>query len=145
LLRPSTAGSVAIVSYTKTGTTIEAIDLALSLLARIRAEGFSDDMLLSGKNYILGQFPPRLETAAQLAAQFAQLETRGLDVSFINDYGDAVANADGEAVRSVIGDVYPAVDDLVFVVLGDAGRLRDDLAKYGPITEMSIVEPRFRP
>ena len=145
LLRPSTAGSVAIVSYTKTGTTIEAIDLALSLLAKIHAEGFSVDMLLSGKNYILGQFPPRLETAAQLAAQFAQLETLGLDASFIDDYADAIANADREVVHAVIGDVYPSVDDLVFVVLGDAGQLRDDVAKYGPITEISIAEPRFRP
>ena len=145
LLRPSTAGSVAIVSYTKTETTIEAIDLALSLLAKIHEEGFSDEMILSGKNYILGQFPPRLETAAQLAAQFAQLEALGLDESFVNDYGAAIASADGEAVRAVISEVYPATDDLVFVILGDADLIRDDVAKYAPITEISIAEPHFRP
>jgi len=145
LLRPSTAGSVATVSYTKTETTIEAIDLALSLLARIHEEGFTDDIILSGKNYILGQFPPRLETAAQLAAQFAELETLGLDESYINGYGNAIADADAAAVRAVIDEVYPAVDDLVVVVLGDAETIRDDIAKYGPITEMDISEPRFRP
>jgi zinc protease len=145
LLRPSTPGSVAITSYTKTATTIAAIDLALSLLARIHEEGFSDDMILSGKNYILGQFPPQLETASQLAAQFAELETLGLDESFINDYGNSIANADGEAVHAVIAEVYPAVDDLVFVILGDAALIRDDVAKYGPITEMAITDPRFRP
>jgi len=33
----------------------------------------------------------------------------------------------------------------VFVVLGDAELIRDDVAKYGPITEIAITEPRFRP
>jgi len=145
LLRPARAGSVAIVSYTKTDTTVVAMDLALSLLTKIREEGFSDDMILSGKNYILGQFPPQLETAAQLAGQFAELEALGLDASFINDYGAAVAGASGEDVRSVIIDVYPPADNLVFVILGDAELIREDVAKYGPITEIAITEPRFRP
>jgi zinc protease len=41
--------------------------------------------------------------------------------------------------------VYPSPDDLVFVVLGDAELIRDDVAKYGPITEMAITDPRFLP
>lgn len=145
LLRPTQAGSVAIVSYTKTDTTVVAMDLALSLLTKIREEGFSDEMILSGKNYILGQFPPQLETSRQLAGQFAELEALGLDVSFINDYGAAVAAASGEDIRSVITDVYPHVDDLVFVILGDSEQIRDAVAKYGPITEIAITDPRFRP
>jgi len=63
----------------------------------------------------------------------------------VTDYGDAVAVADGEAIRSVIGDVYPTLDNLVFVIIGDAELIRGDIAKYGPITEMAITEPRFTP
>ena len=62
LLRHSLPGSFAIVSYTKTDSTVVAIDLALELLARLYEEGFSDELISSGKNYILGQFPTRLET-----------------------------------------------------------------------------------
>lgn len=145
LLRPAQAGSVAIVSYTKTDTTITAIDLALSLLTKIREEGFAEDVIVSAKNYILGQFPPRLETAKQLAGQFAELEARGLDASFINDYGAAVASAGGEDIQSVITAVYPHADDLVFVIIGDAELIREDVAKYGPITEIALTQPRFRP
>jgi predicted Zn-dependent peptidase len=145
LLRPSRPGYVAVVSYTKTDTTIAAIDLALQLLARLREQGFDDETILSGKNYILGQFPPQLETATQLAGQYAELAALGLDASFINGYVAAVAAATGEAIRSVISSVYPSPDNLVFVVLGDAELIRDDIAKYGPITEMSITEPRFQP
>jgi len=145
LRRPSKAGSVAITSYTKTETTLEAIDLTLSLLAKLRDAGVADDMIVSGKNYILGQFPPRFETAEQLAAQFAILEAHGLDASYINDYGGAVASAAGESIRSVINDVYPEPDNLVFAIIGDADQIREQLAKYGEVTEMPITDPRFHP
>ncbi|MDH3410700.1 MAG: insulinase family protein, partial [Gammaproteobacteria bacterium] len=145
LLRPSRPGSVSINSYTRTETTIEAIDLALALLAQLHETGFDEEAIQSGKNYILGQFPPRLETAAQLAAQFAFLEAHGLDAAFVNDYGAAILAASPEAIQSVIGSVYPEPDNLVFVVLGDAELLRNDIAKYGPVTEIAITEPRFRP
>jgi len=145
LRRPTQAGSVAIISFTKTETTIEAIDLVLALLAKLRDEGFDEELITSGKNYILGLFAPRLETSAQLAAQFATLRAYGLDASYVNDYGAAVAGAGSEAIQSVITSVYPSPDNLVFVVLGDAALIRDDVARYGPITEMAITDPRFRP
>jgi predicted Zn-dependent peptidase len=145
LQREAAGGSVAMISYTKTDTTIEAIDLALSLLAKLRSEGVADELIDSGKNYILGQFAPKLETAAQLAGQFAMLENYGLDASYINDYGAAIAAADSETIRSVITEVYPTSDNLVFAIIGDADLIREQLAKYGPITEMSISDPRFRP
>lgn len=145
LLRPAKAGSIAIVSYTKTATTTAAIDLALELLARLHDTGFDPDMISSGKNYILGLYPPRLETAAQLAAQFAWLEARGLSAAFVNDYGDAVLRAEDEAIRTVIDAVYPAPENLVFVLIGDAALIRADIAKYGPVTEMPITDPRFQP
>ena len=145
LMRPSEAGSVAIVSYTKTDSTVVAIDLALELLGKLRNEGFDDELISSGKNYILGQFPPRLETSAQLANQFATLQAAGLDESYINDYGAAIAGAASEDIQSVIASVYPVPDDLVFVIIGDAESIRDDIAKYGEVTEMSITEPRFTP
>jgi predicted Zn-dependent peptidase len=145
LSRPTQPGSFAIVSFTKTDSTVVAIDLAIELLARMRNEGFSDELITSGKNYILGQFPPRLETSAQLANQFAGLEAAGLDESYVNDYGEAVAGASSEDILSVITSVYPGPDDLVLVIIGDAELIREDIAKYGEVTEMSITEPRFRP
>ena len=145
LLRPATPGSVAIVSFTKTESTTEAIDLALSLLARLRDTGFEPDLVQSAKNYILGLFPPRFETAAQLAAQFATLEAHGLDASYINAYGPAVANAGEDAISSVITSVYPAPEDLVFTIIGDADVIRDAVAKYGTVTEIALTDPRFVP
>ena len=63
----------------------------------------------------------------------------------MNDYGAAIAGASGEDIQSVITSVYPDSANLVFVIIGDAELIRDDIAKYGPVTEMAITEPRFTP
>ena len=122
-----------------------ALDLAVSVLGQLRDNGLDAAMLESARNYVMGQFPPRLETASQLATTFALLESWGLDESYINDYGAALSAATPESVAAVIDAVYPSADSLVFVILGDAERIRDDVAQYGPVTELSISEPRFHP
>jgi len=137
------SGSIAVVSFTPTESTLEAIDMALDVLARLHATGVDEKMLASARNYILGQFPTMLETAAQLGRQLAELEAFGLDVSSVNDYGPALIAADSTTVARVI-EVFPVPDDLVFVLLGDAAVIRELVGEYGPVSEMSITEPRFR-
>jgi predicted Zn-dependent peptidase len=143
--RASLPGSIAITSFTPTESTVEAIDMALGVLGRLHADGVDEETLESARNYILGRFPTALETAAQLGSQLAALEAFGLDVSYINDYGAALMSTDTEAVAAVIDEVFPASGDLVVVLLGDAEVIREQVSKYGPLIEMPITEPHFRP
>ena len=145
LTRATQPGSLAIISYTPAERTVEAIDMALGVLAQLHESSIDEVTLASARNYILGQFPTALETAAQVGRQLAALEAFGLDVGYINDYGQALESADVAVVRDVIAAVYPVPDDLVFVLLGDAATIRDKAATYGPLVEMPITEPRFRP
>lgn len=145
LYRASKPGSIAIMSYTPTETTVEAIDMALGVLDRLHRDGVDKEMLASARNFILGQFPTALETAAQLGNQLAVLETFGLDVTYINDYDEALMSAETGLVTTVIDSVYPTSDNLVFVLLGDAELIREQVGKYGPVTEMPITAPQFRP
>ena len=145
LTRASQPGSVAITSFTPTESTFEAIDMALDVLGQLHQGALDEEALDSARNYILGQFPTALETAAQVGSQLAALEAFGLGVSYINDYGQALVSTDTEAVAAVIDTVYPVADDLVFVLLGDAEAIREEAARYGPVTEMLITAPRFRP
>jgi predicted Zn-dependent peptidase len=145
LLRPSTPGSLAVSSYTRTDATVEAIDIALGVLDQLRDGSIDDELIDSSRNYILGQFPTALETAAQLGSQLAILELYGLDPDYIDDYGVEILAVDREAAIDIIETVYPAADELVFVVLGDAELVRDAVSRYGPVTEIAITEPRFRP
>jgi len=145
LRRYAQPGSVFIQSFTETGTTTEAIDVALATLGRLRDGGLDEAMIQSARNYVMGQFPTRLETAQQLAQTFAMLESSGLDASYINDYGAQLEATTPASIAAIIDAVYPAGEDLVFVILGDAEVIREQVAKYGPVTEISISEPRFHP
>ena len=140
----SVSGSTTIQSFTETGKTAEAIDLALEMLGRLHTRGVDEAMITSARNYIMGQFPPTLETASSLAATLADLEVNGLGREYIDEYGAALNEATPVSVHNAISDVYPTLDNLVFVLIGDAGAIRDAVARYGPVTEMSITEPRFR-
>lgn len=143
LSRNLTPGSVGISSYTETSSTIEAIDTALGVLATLHAEGIGEEMVESAQNYIMGQLPDNLETGSQLADTFAQIEFYGLDTSYIDGYGEAIAAVTTESVAAVIDDVYPKEGNLVFVLLGDAEQIRESIQKYGPVTEFPIAEPSF--
>ena len=136
---------MAITSYTRTDATVEAIDMALGVLGQLRDGGIDETKLVSARNYILGQFPPSVETAEQIGGQLAVLEAYGLDVGYINNYGSDIMAATTESIAEVIETVYPTADDLVFVILGDAELIRESVSQYGVVTELAITEPRFRP
>jgi predicted Zn-dependent peptidase len=145
LTQPARPGSVAIYSFTETASTREAIDVALAQLRALRTDGIAAATLASAKNYLLGQFPPQLETAAQIARAYSRLELYGLDAGYYDDYAAAITNAEIETVADVIAEVYPAPEDLVIVLLGDAESIRETAGGYGPVTEIPITDPRFGP
>ena len=143
--RGSVAGEFAIRSFTKTDSTEKAIDLAIETLERLHKDGVQADLLGSARAYVLGQFPLQLETSSNWAAALAELELYGLDRSYIEGYGAAVEAVTPEAARRVIGEAFPPAGDLVIVAIGDAAKIRGIVAKYGPVTEMKLAGPEFRP
>lgn len=138
-------GVVAIGSYTKTETTGKAIDLSLDVLTHYRQQGMDDAMLASAKAYVLGQFPPTLETSAQLAAKLSELAFYGLDARDVDDFASAVTSASREHLRQVIQRMLPAPEDLTLVLLGKASAIRDVARRYGPVTEMKLSDKSFVP
>jgi zinc protease len=144
LTRLAQPGPVAITSFTRTDATVEAIELAIATLERLHAEGLDDAQLESARNYLLGQFPPTLETAPQLAARLAALELHGLDRDEVDGFARAVRAVDAEAARAATS-AFPRGDDLVIVLIGDAANIREQVARFGPLTEMPISAPQFAP
>jgi zinc protease len=143
--RLSEPGAFSIASFTETGTTVQAIDLALETLDRLHADGFDAPMLESAKSYMLGQFPPTLETNGQLAGRVADLLFHGLGSDDVDRFAARVSAVDGAAVRQTIETAFPSSGDLAIVLIGDASLIREQVGKYGPVTEMRITDPRFAP
>jgi predicted Zn-dependent peptidase len=143
--RLSQGGDWEMGSFTRTETTVEAIDLAFATLDKLHENGIEQAQLASGKSYVQGQFPLAFETASQWAYQLANLEFYGLDRSYIDGYSAALAGVSPDNAKSVVSDVFPASKDLVLVVIGKADAIRDGLRKYGPVAEMKLSDPQFQP
>jgi zinc protease len=137
------AGPFLISTYTKNATTVEAIDKSLEILKQVHEKGVTEEQLKSAKNYIQGQFPPDIETASQLAGLIADLEFYGLDRSDIDGlYAKINAMTVADAQR-VIKQYYP-LDNLVFVIIGKASEIGEQVKKYAPKEDtLKITDPGF--
>jgi predicted Zn-dependent peptidase len=143
--RMAEGGSWEFASFTRTEKTIEAIDLAFATLDKLHEGAIADPQLESAKSYVLGQYPLGLETASQWAYQLATLEFYGLDRSYIDNYGDALRAVTVADAKRIVSEVIPPSQQSVLVVIGKADAIRDDLRKYGPLTEVKLADPEFQP
>ncbi|MEW6990516.1 M16 family metallopeptidase [Colwelliaceae bacterium 6441] len=130
-------GSFAISTFTKTETTVEAIDLALKTYARLWEKGIDEQTLASAKAYVKGQFPPKFETSTELASLLVNMYGYQFDESYINTFEQQVDSLSVEKTKQLISQYFPQ-NNLQFVVIGHADSLRDKLAKYGEISEVNI-------
>jgi predicted Zn-dependent peptidase len=138
-------GAFAIFSYTKNDSTVQAVDLALKVLDKLHKDGVTADELASAKAYIKGQFPPNIETSAQLARRIASNEFYGLNDDEINQLEARIDAVTLPLTRQVIERHFPA-DSLVFLLIGKASEIRPALAKYATQQDMrKISEPGFWP
>ena len=138
-------GAFRISSFTQAAKTAEAIDLALATLDRLHAEGLTDAALASARSYMLGQFPPTLETNGQLAGRLAEMVFYDLGTQDVNEFAARVMAVDPARARTTIDASFPRSGDLAMVLIGDAAAIRDAARKYGPVTEMKITDPWFAP
>ncbi len=139
-------GAIVINTYTRTDTTVQAIDLALDVLKRLREKGIDAEMLASAKAYLKGGFPTRtLETASQLAGLLADLELYGLGRDEIDEFFARIDAVTREQANALVKKYYRG-DNLQFAVLGNAAKIRESVAKYaGSRKEISISAAGFRP
>ena len=139
-------GAFSITSFTATESTVQALDLALATLDRLHAEeGLDSATLESARTYLLGQFPPTIETNGALAGRLSELLLYGLGADDVNEFAARVTAVDAAAAKRTIGQAFPVSRNLAIVLVGDAARIREQVGKYGPVTEMKITDPRFAP
>lgn len=133
------AGSFVISTFTAGKTTEPAIDKALEVLKKLHSDGIDEKSLTSAKNYVKGQFPPRYETAGQLAGLMTQMFWYNFDESFINNFEKNVDGLTVEKAKEIIAKYFPK-DKLQFVLVGKSADIKKIAEKYGPVTEVQIKE-----
>jgi len=132
-------GTFVISTFTAGKTTEPAIDKALEVLHKLHKEGVDEKSLTSAKNYVKGQFPPRYETAGQLAGLLTQMFWYNFDESFINTFEKNVDGLTVARAKDIIARYFPK-DKLQFVMVGKSADIKKIAEKYGPVTEVQIKE-----
>ncbi|HYL38174.1 MAG TPA: pitrilysin family protein [Bryobacteraceae bacterium] len=142
--QPRLPGAILIASFTRTDSTEKALDVTLDVLKRLGAAGITADQLASAKAYLKGTYPPqRLETSDQVAAALGDLEVYGLGRDDIDDLFARIDAVTLEQANAIVRKYYKA-DNLTFVLLGNAAKIRDSARKFEPkVTEVAITRPGF--
>ena len=136
------AGTFAISTFTKTATTVPAIDLALDVLDSLHRSGIDQATLASAKAYVKGDFPPNYESTGALADLLTSMFLYNFDVDFINTFQAKVDGLTPEQTKNIIETYFPK-DHLQYVLIGKAGEIKEKVKKYGELTEKEITEDGF--
>ncbi len=129
-------------SYTKNDQLKEMLSITMDLLKKGRKEGFGAEEVESARNYVLGQFPPTLETNASKAMAYVRLAFYGLGFDYYDRYLDRIDRITREEVNWAAVRLLPQ-ENFVLVVVGRAEEVREALRQLGPIKEKKITDPGF--
>ena len=137
-------GAISIVTFTKTETTEAAIDLALKQLEKLQTTGIDSEQLASAKAYVKGEYPTkRLETIDQLSAVLTDMEVFGLNRGEVDDLISRIDSVTLEQANAIARRYYKT-SGLVFVLVGDAAKIRKTMDKYAKdVRVVKISEPGF--
>lgn len=141
LVRPRDVGHFRAAASVRTEVTDSALAEMLAQVRRIRTETVSAAEFEGAKSYLLGSYPLRFETPAQIASRVAEARLQGLPVEQVRDYRrriEAVTPADVQRVARRW--LHP--DSLVIVVVGDASKVLPGLQKIAPV---SVVDVEGKP
>jgi zinc protease len=135
------AGEFKIGTFSKAETTAEAVRAILDEIERLKAEQPSDDELESTRSYILGSFVRQRETPQQIAGDLWLIESEGLGRDYLERLLEAVSGTDKADCVRLVGDTIRQ-NELVIVVVGEAGKLKEDLEKIAPVTVVPAEESK---
>lgn len=137
-----TGGLFMATSYTKNDKIGEMLDITFDLLKKAKDKGFSTEEMESVKNYILGQFPPTLETNGSKANAYLRLIYYSLGFDYYDRYLNEISSARPEDIKAAAAKLLPE-SDFVLVVVGKGSEAKKQLEKYGKFEEKKITDPDF--
>jgi len=129
----SAAGSLYVATFSKNETVADTLTLVIDLMRRMRTDGPGAAELETGRNYVAGLYPLRIEAPDALAGEMLDVEFFGLGKGYIDGYQGRIRAVTLEQARAAAARFVPA-DDLAITVVGPAGTLAGPLAAFGPVT-----------
>jgi zinc protease len=144
-VRGSVPGEFAITSFVRTEDTARALQTTLDTLQALHQQGLDGTQINAARNYILGQYPLSYQSAGDWAETFADLDFFAFPISRISGYGSELLRVQPKEIAHVIADAFPEPADLDLVLIGDAAKIRAEVAQFGPVSEKALAAPDYSP
>jgi len=126
-------GRFVVSTFSKTDSTVAAVEAALAEIERLRTEPPSAQELAETKAHFLGSVALKRETPQQIADELWRSELYGLPVDhFERTLKRAATVTPQECVDLAKTSIDPS--KLVIVVVGDASKIKEGLEKIAPVT-----------
>jgi predicted Zn-dependent peptidase len=117
-----------------TDVTGPAIQEIFKEIIRLREEPPPEEELGGVQNYMSGSFVRQNSSKNGIAAQLAYLRLHGLDEGYLRDYVKNVLAVSPELV-SEMATQYIRPEDLTIVVVGDKGKVLNQVREFGEVKE----------
>lgn len=131
--RPEGTGTFVGFTEVRNPVTDSALVEMLSQFRRIRDEPVTQEELDAAKNFMVGSFPLRFETASATAGQLASVRLLGLPIESLQQFTQKVAAVTPAEVQRVARQ-YLHPDRATIVVVGDATQVLKPLEAVAPVT-----------
>jgi zinc protease len=142
-VEPTRPGWFQASTFTKTETTVEALELAIEVLRGLQKEAVPEAELTAAKTYITGAFPLEIETADGIAAKVVEAMKFGYGREFLESYNDRISQVSAADVQRFARErIHP--DSMVIVLVGNASAFSAALQqKLGAFTTIPAAEVDF--
>ena len=124
------AGPFSARAAVNTEVTLPAIVDTLTELERMRDTRVTDAELASARDFLVGVFPLRFETAGAVAGALAGLAVHGLPLDELIDYRARIEAVDVDAIARAAA-THLHLDDAAIVMVGDVDAFGSDLEAAG--------------
>lgn len=109
---------------------------------RIKQNPVTEDELHNSKRYLMGIFPLQNETPSSVAALYLKQRLYDLPDDYWDRYLDRI-DAVGLAEVQNAAQKYIREDEMPIIVVGDAGKLKDQLKEFGEIYIFDTEDERI--
>jgi zinc protease len=131
------AGPFAVRCAVETAVTVPALEETLRIVREMTTAEPEAEELRVARDYLVGVFPLRFETAGQVAAALSGLVVFDLPDDELDRYRPSVSAVDASAVMGAAQrNIRPA--DLSIVIIGDASEVEEPLRAAG-LGELTVI------